>query len=122
MKHEEFKASSGDTRHALKFGSQKINLHKSDAEFEPKAKYPTPGSADLCFITKTSVDELLTKLHDARVHVEEGGKVVERTGATGGLKSIYLRDPDHNLVEYVVHNIHHGLPRLTLVFRISNTA
>jgi len=99
MKHEEFSSSKGDTRHALKFGSQKINLHKSDAEFEPKAHVPTPGSADLCFLTKTSVDELLTKFHDARIHVEEDGKVVERTGATGTLKSIYLRDPDANLVE-----------------------
>lgn len=98
MEHSTF-TSKGDERHALKFGSQKINLHKSGAEFEPKAHHPSPGSADLCFLTKTPVDQLLAKLHDARVHVEEEGKVVDRTGATGALKSIYIRDPDDNLIE-----------------------
>lgn len=101
MKHETFKSGSGDERHALKFGNQKINLHPSAAPFEPKAAHAVAGSADLCFLTEKNVDELLAKLHDARVHIEEDGKVVQRTGAQGGLRSIYIRDPDENLIEYV---------------------
>jgi catechol 2,3-dioxygenase-like lactoylglutathione lyase family enzyme len=78
-----------DGRHALAFGSQKLNLHVAGHEFEPKAARPTPGSADLCFL----VDEL-----DAEgLDVLEGP--VERTGAVGRLRSVYVRDPDGNLVE-----------------------
>jgi catechol 2,3-dioxygenase-like lactoylglutathione lyase family enzyme len=76
-------------RHALAFGSQKINLHEAGHEFEPKAAVPTPGSADLCFL----VDELDV----AGLDVVEGP--VERTGAAGRLRSVYVRDPDGNLVE-----------------------
>jgi catechol 2,3-dioxygenase-like lactoylglutathione lyase family enzyme len=88
---------SFEGRKALKFGDQKINLHHRGHEFSPKAAYPTPGSADLCFITLTPLDEVMSYLADLRVHIEEGP--VERTGAVGKLRSIYLRDPDHNLVE-----------------------
>ncbi len=84
-------------RKALKFGDQKINLHKRGHEFNPKAAHPTPGSADLCFITLTPMDNVIEYLAALRVHIEEGP--VERTGAVGKLRSIYIRDPDHNLVE-----------------------
>jgi catechol 2,3-dioxygenase-like lactoylglutathione lyase family enzyme len=85
MRHVTF----GEGRHALAFGSQKLNLHVAGHEFEPKAATPTPGSADLCFL----VDEL-----DATdLDVIEGP--VERTGATGRIRSVYVRDPDGNLVE-----------------------
>src|ERR1700761_2701527 len=84
-------------RTALKFGDQKINLHQRGHEFEPKACRPTPGSADLCFITLTPMEEVSSYLTELRVHVEEGP--VERTGAVGKLLSIYIRDPDQNLIE-----------------------
>ena len=87
----------GDGRKALRFGSQKINLHLAGQEFEPKAAKPTPGSADLCFLTATPVDEVATHLKALGHRLIEGP--VERTGATGRLRSIYLRDPDGNLVE-----------------------
>ncbi|KAK1058578.1 hypothetical protein LTR12_013814 [Friedmanniomyces endolithicus] len=98
MKHETF-ASNGVDRHALSFGSQKINLHVSGKEFEPKAEHVQPGSADLCFITDHPIDEVLSGWQSAGIEVLEGGKVVERTGAVGNLRSIYCRDPDGNLIE-----------------------
>ena len=87
----------GEGRHALAFGDQKINLHQHKAEFEPKALRPTPGSADFCLLTETPLDEVVRHLSDCGVAVLEGP--VERTGATGPIRSIYLRDPDGNLVE-----------------------
>ncbi len=84
-------------RKALLFGEQKINLHQRGHEFSPKAAHPTPGSADLCFITLTPLDEVMEYLAALRVHIEEGP--VERAGAAGKLRSVYIRDPDHNLVE-----------------------
>lgn len=86
-------------RHALKFGNQKINLHKSGAEFEPKAHKVMPGSADLCFLTHLSVESLLVEFKQAGVEVLEDGMVVDRIGARGNLRSFYVRDPDQNLVE-----------------------
>lgn len=87
----------GNGRHALAFGAQKINLHEHDSEFEPKAEHPTPGSADLCFITPTPLDEVVAHLTACDVKIIEGP--VERTGATGPIISVYLRDPDMNLIE-----------------------
>jgi catechol 2,3-dioxygenase-like lactoylglutathione lyase family enzyme len=87
----------GEGRHALAFGHHKINLHQYKAEFEPKAQRPTPGSADFCLLTDTPSEEILRHLGDCGVPVVEGP--VGRTGATGPLTSIYLRDPDGNLVE-----------------------
>ena len=84
-------------RKALHFGSQKINLHQAGKEFEPKASRPTPGSADLCFITATPLDQVVAHLLAAGITVEVGP--VERTGAVGKLLSVYLRDPDLNLLE-----------------------
>jgi catechol 2,3-dioxygenase-like lactoylglutathione lyase family enzyme len=87
----------GEGRKALGFGSQKINLHQAGAEFEPKAQKPTPGSADLCFIVQTPLEVVLTVLDTHGVVPES--EIVERTGATGKIRSVYLRDPDGNLLE-----------------------
>jgi catechol 2,3-dioxygenase-like lactoylglutathione lyase family enzyme len=84
-------------RKALAFGEQRINLHQRGHEFEPKAAHPTPGSGDLCFITATPLEDVITYLKELRVHIELGP--VERTGALSQLRSVYIRDPDHNLVE-----------------------
>ncbi|MEJ2621321.1 MAG: VOC family protein [Candidatus Thiodiazotropha sp.] len=84
-------------RKALKFGSQKINLHQYRKEFEPKAARPTPGSADLCFLTEVRLDEVAAHLKQNQIEIIEGP--VERTGAEGPILSIYLRDPDGNLLE-----------------------
>lgn len=87
----------GAGRRALAFGASKINLHLAGHELEPKAARPTPGSADLCLIVEDSPEEILAQLREAGVPVEEGP--VDRTGATGPIRSIYLRDPDANLIE-----------------------
>ncbi|MBX5023315.1 VOC family protein [Rhizobium lentis] len=84
-------------RKALKFGRQKINLHLAGHEFEPKAKHPIPGSGDLCFITETPLADVVAHLQASGIAIEEGP--VERTGATGRLRSVYFRDPDGNLIE-----------------------
>ena len=87
----------GEGRKALAFGRQKINLHPAGREFEPKAERPQPGSADLCFIVSTPLDEVIEHLAQQGVAVIEGP--VRRTGATGPICSVYLRDPDRNLIE-----------------------
>ena len=84
-------------RYALYFGHQKINLQQAGNEFEPKAHYPSPGSADLCFVTKTPLHRVIQELQDSNVEVFLGP--VERTGATGRILSVYIRDPDLNLIE-----------------------
>lgn len=101
MKHEAFSSPKdpGVVRHALLFGSQKINLHKRGAEFEPKAQTVQPGSGDLCFITETPVDDVLAAFKRHDVDVLEDGQVVDRKGAVGDLRSVYVRDPDGNLIE-----------------------
>ncbi|CAN9514875.1 unnamed protein product [Ophioblennius macclurei] len=89
-------------RKALGFGQQKINLHQQGQEFEPKAQHPTPGSADLCLITKTPLATVAAHLKVCGVKIVEGP--VERTGAVGAITSLYFRDPDHNLVEVSNYN------------------
>lgn len=84
-------------RKALVFGEQKINLHEHGKEFDPKALYPTPGSADLCFITTVPLSEVARHIQSCGVEIIEGP--VQRTGAVGKIMSIYLRDPDRNLIE-----------------------
>ena len=87
----------GDSRYTLAFGAQKINLHKAGQEFEPKAVVPTPGSADLCFLTDLSMAEVVKHLEANSVEIIEGP--VRRTGAAGLIKSVYFRNPDGNLLE-----------------------
>lgn len=91
------KITFGAGRTAVQFGNQKINLHQLGNEFEPKAERPTTGSADLCFITHTPLSEVVTYLEAQGVPIIEG--VVRRTGAIGDIESVYLRDPDNNLIE-----------------------
>jgi catechol 2,3-dioxygenase-like lactoylglutathione lyase family enzyme len=87
----------GAGRKALAFGKQKINLHAYGREFEPKAGHPTPGSADLCFITTVVLSDVVDHLESCGVKVIEGP--VRRTGASGPIVSVYFRDPDANLIE-----------------------
>ena len=85
-------------RVALQFGQQKINLHQLGKEFEPKAKQVQARSADLCFIVSEPLEQVLDYLKEQHLSIEEG--IVERTGAVGKIRSIYLRDPDGNLMAY----------------------
>lgn len=87
----------GEGRTALAFGSQKINLHVAGAEIAPHAKMPEPGSGDLCFLLEIPLDEAIRALERKAIPLELGP--VSRTGATGPIRSVYLRDPDGNLIE-----------------------
>lgn len=89
-------------RKAAVFGNQKINFHESGNEFDPRALRPTPGSADLCFVAREPLTKIMSHLDLCGVKVIEGP--VERTGAMGSMTSIYIRDPDQNLIEIAVYN------------------
>jgi catechol 2,3-dioxygenase-like lactoylglutathione lyase family enzyme len=84
-------------RKAFKFGNQKINLHVKGREFEPKAHTPVPGALDLCFIAAVPLETVIARLEAAHVAIVEGP--VLRTGATSKIRSVYVRDPDLNLIE-----------------------
>lgn len=101
MRHEVFSpASAPDTqRHSLRFGPSKINLHQKGSEFDPKATNVQTGSADLCFVVEDDVRVVRERLQEAGLTILEGGEVVPRTGARGPIESVYLYDPDGNLVE-----------------------
>ena len=96
MKLEKFQTPT-EERLALKFGSQKINLHEKGKEFEPKATLAAPGTLDLCLIANVPLDEVIARLNAARVTLIEGP--VMKTGANWPIRSVYVRDPDGNLVE-----------------------
>lgn len=98
MKLEKF----GENRLALKFGTQKINLHEWGKEFTPRAHVAAPGTLDLCFIASIGLDEVVRRLQRANVPILEGP--VMKTGAAGPIRSVYVRDPDLNLVEISVYN------------------
>lgn len=87
----------GTGRIALAFGRQKFNLHQAGHEFEPKAERPAPGTADFCLITETPIEQVIRHVRECGVPIELGP--VPRTGATGPISSVYLRDPDRNLIE-----------------------
>jgi catechol 2,3-dioxygenase-like lactoylglutathione lyase family enzyme len=86
-----------DDRHALRFGRSKINLHQHGHSFQPAAEYPTPGSGDLCFIVDANLQAIRAAIASAGIPIEEGP--VERSGALGAMTSVYIRDPDQNLLE-----------------------
>ncbi len=86
-----------DGRKALHFGGQKINLHNADSRFYPRAQNPTEGSADLCFITQTPLDDVIKTLIDLHVPIVAGP--IDKIGALGPIRSVYIRDPDNNLLE-----------------------
>ncbi len=92
----------GEGRQALHFGSQKINIHVVGKELEPRAHLARPGTADLCFICYVPLNIVEQKLKDANIEILEGP--VRRTGATGPITSLYVRDPDQNLIELSVYD------------------
>jgi catechol 2,3-dioxygenase-like lactoylglutathione lyase family enzyme len=96
MKLESFRTPT-ETRWALKFGSQKINIHEWGREFTPRAHVAAPGTLDLCFIAAVPLEEVMRRLEQAGVPILDGP--VEKTGATSKIRSVYVRDPDLNLVE-----------------------
>jgi catechol 2,3-dioxygenase-like lactoylglutathione lyase family enzyme len=90
-----------EERLAFSFGRHKINLHEWGKEFEPKAHLPVPGSQDLCFISTVPLEEVKAKLEKFNVRIIAGP--VDKTGATGPIRSVYVRDPDLNLIEISVY-------------------
>ncbi|HSA90400.1 MAG TPA: VOC family protein [Burkholderiales bacterium] len=98
MKLEKF----GENRLALRFGNQKINLHEWGREFTPRAHVAAPGTLDLCFIASLPLEQVIENLKKNQVPILEGP--VAKTGAAGPIRSVYVRDPDLNLVEISVYN------------------
>ena len=96
MKLVRFRTPS-EERLALAFGNQKINLHEWGKEFDPKAHVPVPGSLDLCFIASLPLEQVIDKLKASKIEILEGP--VMKTGATSKIRSVYVRDPDLNLIE-----------------------
>jgi catechol 2,3-dioxygenase-like lactoylglutathione lyase family enzyme len=99
MKAEKFE-TPGHTRLALKFGQQKINVHEWGKEYAPRAHVAAPGTLDLCFIASVPLEEVIERFKKEKITILEGP--VMKTGATGPIRSVYVRDPDLNLVEISV--------------------
>ncbi|WP_169568694.1 VOC family protein [Sneathiella limimaris] len=98
MRFEEF----GDARYALHFGSQKLNVHVVGKELSPRAELAKPGTADLCFICYVPLEKVEARLKSAGIEILQGP--VARSGATGSITSLYVRDPDLNLIELSVYD------------------
>ena len=99
MKLEKFRTPT-EERLALKFGAQKLNLHEWGREFTPRAHVAVPGSLDLCFISSVPLEKVIERLTSANIKIIEGP--VDKTGAQGRIRSVYVRDPDLNLIEISV--------------------
>lgn len=97
MRHEHFVSTEGDERHAMHFGPHKINIHVEGKEFQPHAHQPIPGAGDFCFLSDEPVDAWMAHLQAHHVDVFLGP--VPRNGASGAIRSIYMRDPEGNLIE-----------------------
>ena len=95
--HEFLSATDNIKRKSLKFGNQKINLHEVSKPFKPHAKSPKPGSMDMCLLSQKKIEDWIIKFNNLHIKIEEGP--VQKTGANGPIKSIYVRDPDQNLIE-----------------------
>jgi|ERR1041384_6455086 len=102
MKLVTFKTPT-EERLAFSFGEQKINLHEWGREFAPRAHVAVPGSLDLCFIAAVSLEQVQRQLERHRIRIVEGP--VRKTGAVGPIRSLYVRDPDLNLVEISVYEV-----------------
>ncbi len=96
----------GANRKALRFGSQKLNLHPLGSDIQPKAAHPATGTVDLCLLTSTPIEQVIRHLQSCNVAIELGP--VDRTGAVGPIRSVYVRDPDNNLVEIANRTPHPG--------------
>jgi catechol 2,3-dioxygenase-like lactoylglutathione lyase family enzyme len=101
MKLTRFRTPTGE-RFAFSFGNQKINVHEWGREFTPRAHVAAPGTLDLCFIASIPLDEVIHRLEQQGVAIVEGPAA--KTGAQGPIRSVYVRDPDLNLVEISVYN------------------
>tara|TARA_B100000963_G_C22203961_1_gene484406 strand:+ start:48 stop:440 length:393 start_codon:yes stop_codon:yes gene_type:complete len=98
MQLQEFLSSTDNVkRKSLKFGKQKINLHEASKPFKPHANNPIPGTMDICFLSETNIDDWIKIFNKFNVKIEDGP--VQKTGANGPIRSIYVRDPDKNLIE-----------------------
>ena len=98
MQLQEFLSSTDNVkRKSLKFGKQKINLHEASKPFKPHANNPIPGTMDICFLSEINIDDWIQIFNKFNVRIEDGP--VQKTGANGPIRSIYVRDPDKNLIE-----------------------
>ena len=98
MELQEFSSSTDNVkRKSLKFGKQKINLHEASKPFKPHAHNPFPGTMDICFLSQINIDYWIKTFNKFNIKIEEGP--VQKTGANGPIRSIYVRDPDKNLIE-----------------------
>lgn len=102
----EMKMVVENQRISFHFGTQKINVHRKKAEFSPAAQYPTAGSMDVCLIAENAIEEIVKELKAKGADLETD--IVSRMGARGRMKSVYLRDPDGNLIEIGVYSKHRG--------------